>query len=84
MLNSHLVSNGIKVVGLSEEKMGLEDLFMESPVSRDLVNAGKAKIVGAVYDVSNGTINWLPEAKTTEILKKVEGNSKRAMNAMAE
>ena len=29
MLNSHLVSNGIKVVGLSEEKMGLEDLFME-------------------------------------------------------
>lgn len=62
---------------------GIEDLFMASPVSRDLVNAGKAKVVGAIYDVSNGKINWLPEAKTTEILKKVEADPKRAMEAMA-
>lgn len=63
---------------------GIEDLFMSSPASRDLVNAGKAKVVGAIYDVSNGKINWLPETKTTEILKKVEANPKRAMEAMAE
>jgi len=56
---------------------------MESPASRDLVNAGKAKVVGAIYDVSNGKISWLPEAKSTEILKKVEANPKRAMKAMA-
>jgi carbonic anhydrase len=62
---------------------GIEDLFMESPVSRDLVNEGKAKVVGAIYDVSNGKITWLPEAKTIEILKKVEANPKRAMEAMA-
>lgn len=62
---------------------GIEDLFMESSVSRDLVNAGKAKVVGAIYDVSNGKINWLPEEKTIEILKKVEANPKRAMEAMA-
>ena len=62
---------------------GIEDLFMASPVSRDLVNAGKTKVVGAIYDVSNGKINWLPEAKTIEILKKVEANPKRAMEAMA-
>ncbi|MBL0699349.1 MAG: carbonic anhydrase [Desulfosarcina sp.] len=62
---------------------GIEDLFMESPVSRDIVNSGKAKVVGAIYDVSNGKINWLPEAKTAEILKKVEANPKRAMEAMA-
>ena len=80
-------AHGADVIPFAIEEnvyQGIEDLFMESPVSRDLVNAGKAKIVGAIYDVSNGTINWLPEAKTTEILKKVEGNSKRAMNAMAE
>jgi len=47
---------------------GIEDLFMSSPTSRHLVKAGKVKVVGAIYDVSNGTINWLPEAKTTEIL----------------
>ena len=62
---------------------GIEDLFMTSPASRDLVNAGKAKVVGAIYDVSNGKINWLPEEKTTEILKQVEANPKRAMEAMA-
>jgi len=62
---------------------GIEDMFMKSPVSRDLVNSGKAKVVGAVYDVSNGKINWLPETKTAEILNKVEANPKRAMEAMA-
>ncbi|AGF77995.1 carbonic anhydrase [Desulfocapsa sulfexigens DSM 10523] len=62
---------------------GMEDLFMKSPVSRDLVNSGKAKVVGAIYDVSTGKVNWLPEAKTTEILKKVEANPNRAMDAMA-
>ncbi|MDD4274400.1 MAG: carbonic anhydrase [Desulfobacter postgatei] len=63
---------------------GIEDLFMASPASRNLVNAGKTKVVGAIYDVSNGKINWLPEARTIEILKKVEANPKRAMEAMAE
>ena len=62
---------------------GIEDLFMESPVSRNLVNEGKVKVVGAIYDVSTGKINWLPEAKSIKILKKVEANPKRAMNAMA-
>jgi carbonic anhydrase len=62
---------------------GIEDLFMQSPVSRDLVNAGKVKVVGAIYDVSNGKINWLPEEKTIEILKKVEANPGKSMEAMA-
>lgn len=62
---------------------GIEDLFMESPASRDMVKSGKAKVVGAIYDVGTGKIEWLPESKTDEILKKVETNPKRAMNAMA-
>jgi len=63
---------------------GIEDLFMKSPVSRELVKSGKAKIVGAIYDVSNGKVNWLPEEKTIEILTKVEADPKRVMNGMAE
>ena len=61
---------------------GMEDLFINSPVSRDLVNAGKAKVIGAVYDVSNGKVKWLPESRSLKILKKVELNPKRAIEVM--
>ena len=82
----HPEVHGTDVIPFAIEEnvwQGMEDLFMESPISRDMVNSGEAKIVGAVYDVSTGKVKWLPEAKTMEILKKVEANPKRAMNAMA-
>ena len=63
---------------------GIEDLFMNSPATREMVKSGKAKVVGAMYDVGTGKVDWLPEAKVTEILAKVEKNPARAMNAMAE
>ena len=78
--------HGAEVIPYAIEEniwQGIEDLFMESPISRDLVNEGKVKVVGAIYDVSNGKISWLPETKSIEILKKVEANPKRAMEAMA-
>ncbi len=63
---------------------GIEELFMRSPSTRNIVNSGNAKVVGAIYDVGTGKINWLPEAKVADILKAVESNPGRAMNAMAE
>jgi len=62
---------------------GIEDLFMASAACRDIVKGGKAKVVGAIYDVGTGKVRWLPDSKTEEILKKVEANPDRAMNAMA-
>jgi carbonic anhydrase len=62
---------------------GIEDLFMHSAASREIVKSGKAKVVGAIYDVGTGKVNFLPEEKVAEILKKVEANPKRAMEAMA-
>ena len=62
----------------------ITDLFMESPSTRELVNEGKVKIVGAVYDVGTGMIKWLPEANVFELLKVVEMNPNRAMNKMAD
>ncbi len=62
---------------------GIEDLFRESPSSRELVKGGKAKVVGAVYDVGTGSVEWLPESKSSQILAKVESDPNRAMNAMA-
>lgn len=63
---------------------GIYDLFMKSPAARDLVKSGKAKVVGAIYDVATGKVHWLPQEKTAAILSKVEQNPARAMNAMAE
>jgi len=62
----------------------VEDLFMASAATRNIVKEGKAKVVGAMYDVGTGKINWLPEEKVAEILAKAEANPKRAMNPMAE
>ncbi|NTV14122.1 MAG: carbonic anhydrase [Desulfobulbaceae bacterium] len=59
---------------------GIEDLFMKSPATRELVKSGKRKVVGAIYDVGTGQVEWLAEEKVAEILAKVEGNSARAMD----
>jgi len=61
---------------------GIEDLFMTSPSTRDLVNSGKVKVVGAMYNVGTGKVKWLPEQKTADILHSVEQNPQRAMEAM--
>lgn len=62
---------------------GIEELFMRSPAVREQVKSGKAKVVGAMYDVGTGKVDWLPDTKVDEILKKVEADPARAMDAMA-
>ncbi len=64
--------------------LGIHDLFMQSPEARNLVKEGKAKVVGAIYDVGTGKIKWLPEAKVLEILKEVEASPDKATNVYAE
>ncbi|MDW7773474.1 MAG: carbonic anhydrase [Desulfobulbaceae bacterium] len=74
-----IISHGI------EENVwqGIRDLFMRSPVSRQLVKSGKTKVMGAIYDVGSGTVNWLPEEKVGTILADVESNPDRELQAMA-
>lgn len=62
----------------------IEDLFVTSPSTRELVRGGRAKVVGAVYDVGTGTVSWLPESKVVEILDAAEQNPARAIEPMAE
>ncbi len=62
---------------------GVEDLFMKSPSTRNIVKSGKAKVVGAIYDVGTGKIKWLPEFPVAQILNRVEANPRRELNAMA-
>ncbi len=63
---------------------GIRSLFMRSPSTRELVKAGKTKVVGAIYDVSTGKISWLPQEKVSEILNKTDRHPRRAKNAMAD
>lgn len=77
---------GDKIIPAAIEEnvwQGIEDLYMTSPATRDLVKTGKVKVVGAIYEVGSGKVNWLPEAKTREILAKVEASPKKAIEAMA-
>ena len=60
-----------------------EDLFTKSPAVRNIVKEGKAKVVGAIYDVGTGKIKWLPLRKVDKILKKVELASDEETEAMA-
>jgi carbonic anhydrase len=53
---------------------GIEDLFMKSPVTRKMVKVGRVKVVGAIYDVASGRVNWLPVERVEKILKKVEAS----------
>jgi carbonic anhydrase len=83
---SHPKVKGTDIIPYAIEQnvwQGIEDLFMESPASRDIVKSGKAKVVGAIYDVGTGKVKWLPESNVAEILKKVEANPKCAKEAMA-
>lgn len=79
-------AKGDEIIPLAIEEnvwTGIRDLFMTSPATRELVKAGKAKVVGAIYDVGTGKVSWLEEAKVDNILKEVEADPDRAMEAMA-
>jgi carbonic anhydrase len=82
----HPDRKGAEVVPYAIEEnvwQSITDLFMKSPSTRNLVKSGKVKVVGAIYDIGSGKVNWLPETKVSTILKNVEASPKRAMNPMA-
>ncbi len=60
----------------------IEDLFLKSAAVRNLVKSGKVKVVGAIYDVGTGKIDWLSDATVTQILVKADSSPERAVNPM--
>jgi carbonic anhydrase len=62
---------------------GIEDLFMKSPATRELVNAGRVKVVGAIYDVASGRVTWLPTENVAVILKKAEASPEKETEVFA-
>jgi carbonic anhydrase len=51
---------------------GMRSLFSASAISRDYIRQGKARIIGAVYDLDSGEVRWLPEQKVMDILLEAE------------
>ena len=65
-------------------EQGIQRMFKESPAIRELVKEGKIQIVGAVYDVTTGEIDWLPEELAATQLSAAEQDPDRALNAFYE
>lgn len=63
---------------------GIENLFRASPAVRELASQGTVKVVGAIYDVGTGRINWLPENTVYRLLGRVEMDPSRATQALAQ
>lgn len=63
---------------------GVKDLFLRSPTARDLVRDGAVKVVGAIYDVGRGSVDWLPEGRILEILEAAEADPARETRKMAD
>ena len=48
----------------------ISTVFAHSAPVRELVSAGKLKVVGAIYDIESGKVNWLGEhAEQARLLK---------------
>jgi len=74
-MSQHKDIHGDAIIPFAIEKnvwQGIEDLFMKSPAVRNLVKTDEAKVVGAIYDVGTGKIEWLPSRKVDAILERVE------------
>ena len=85
-MESHKDAHGEAIIPIAIEEnvwQAIDDLFTNSAAARNIVKEGKAKVVGAIYDLGTGKVNWLPEEKVGDILKKAEENPKSAKETMA-
>ena len=66
-IEQHKDVHGNDIVPFAIEEnvwQSMEDLFMHSAATRRLVTSGTVMVVGAIYDIATGKINWLPIEKT--------------------
>jgi len=51
----------------------IQELFARSRIIRERIHAGKLKVVGAIYDISSGQVNWLGQhPKQSQLLAQAE------------
>ncbi len=86
-IDQHPEVHGEAIVPFAIEEnvwQAVEDLFMKSPAVRNLVKAGKVKVVGAIYDLGTGKVEWLSQAKIGESLQRVEASPDKETEPFAQ
>ena len=54
----------------------IKDLLTRSPVARELVAERKVEIVGAIYDLASGKVNWLgPHPEEATLVRSARGTN---------
>ena len=84
-MKAHPHVKGADIVPYAIEQnvwQAISDLFLMSPATREMVAAKKVMVVGAIYDLADGKVHWLPQDKVHELLQAAEKNPKRATEAM--
>nr|WP_321404790.1 carbonic anhydrase [uncultured Desulfobacter sp.] len=67
-------AKGDEIIPLAIEEniyTSIRDLFTQSPATCDLVKEGKVKVVGGIYDVSDGRVYWLEDGTIDGIFQEV-------------
>ncbi|MBL9167474.1 MAG: hypothetical protein JNN07_07005 [Verrucomicrobiales bacterium] len=65
--------------------ISIDDLFKRSPEVRSLVQAGRLKVMGAIYDLQSGTVTWLGEhQEQSRLLSYTSGNQHQAESGHSE
>ena len=87
VINQHKEIHGDDIIPYAIEGnvwQSINDLFMKSPAVRNIVKEGRAKVVGAIYDVGTGKVNLLPLERVDKILKKVEDSPEKETEPFAD
>ena len=87
VINQHKEIHGDAIIPYAIEGnvwQSINDLFMKSPAVRNIVKEGRAKVVGAIYDVGTGKVNLLPLERVDKILKKVEDSPEKETEPFAD
>ena len=77
-MEKHPELQGTDIVPYAVEEnvwYGIREILKHSPAIRELVNNNKANVIGAVYNVGTGHVEWLPESRVVEILEDVSNIS---------
>lgn len=85
-MHEHPEAKGAALLPFAIEQnvwQSVSDLFMMSPVTRELAAGNKVLVKAAMYDLATGKVNWLPQDKVTALLQAAEKDPKRVVKAMA-
>lgn len=85
-MEAHPKVQGAAIVPYAIEQnvwQAINDLFLQSPATRQLVASKQVMVKGAIYNLASGKVHWLPQDKVAALLKKAEKDPHRALEAMA-